>query len=510
MSATTVMPAASPRRPARKATSKAAAAATADGSTARTLPLDQLVDHPDNPRSAMTDVEQLAATIEGDGGLLQAIVVAPLHLILGPGAVDDGRFVIVAGHRRRAAVAHLGWTEVRCEVRTDLDSDSIRGAMLTENMQRVDLTPLEEAYAFDRLQGDGWSQRRIAEVAGCTQPHVSKRLSLLKLAPPIRGAVEAGTLPVADALTLGTVKGERSQARAYERLTTTKHGYRQAVDAIAAVKEENQAVARETAFELACNEVSDNGWPRVKDRPQYGSSEQLHDAKAIKAHQKAPACYVVYVNDYGQLGHFCIKPKVHAKAAAANPHAEKERRDKRERKTAMDLRTVAAERASWHPLPAADLLEQLTALAFGGSFLHSGSHGMAAGWLRALYPMYPEAGYACSREVERSGDARVRGQYLRGILLGDAESRARDLHGRWDASTGRYLHRLHKLAGYSPTDWERERLREQVGIVDVDGFLAADDPAVHLPGQPTLHAELGTEPANGQPVEHVHVDGDLL
>jgi ParB/RepB/Spo0J family partition protein len=507
VSAATVMPAASATRRPKKAAAAAAPSATPQGSPAvRNIALTLLDDHPDNPRSSLTAIEELAQTIAGDGGLLQALVVVPSHRLFGAGAVDDGRFTIVAGHRRRAAVTQLGWTEVRCEVREDLDARAVRGAMLTENLQRVDLTPLEEAEAFDKLVGDGWSQRAIAAAAGCTQPQVSKRLLLLRLEASVQQAVRDGSLSVADAVEIGKLPEARSQKRAYERMRGL-HSYR-SMSVVDALREEQREVAREERYEQACSQVKASGWSRVTSRPAYSTAEELRRPKELAAHQKGPlACHAVYVETSGAVTHYCTAPKRHGgKAKDTSPQAEKERRDKRERKRAMELRAAAAAMLAAAAIDRDEVLEQLTDLAFVG-WIHSGAHVFATEWLRAGgWANLPSVPYSARQFVAASSDEKLRSRFLGALLLGHCEGGIRELHRRWGRQEALYLHRLTLRTRYSPTDWERERLRDQCGILDVEAFLSSADPLPHLPGQPTLHDDLGTEPAT----QTVALTGDLL
>lgn len=509
MSAATVMPAASSTRRPRKAAAKTAPPAMpTDSPAARLIPLVQLDSHPDNPRVDLTDIEQLADNIR-EVGLLQALLVVPTHRLFGLDGLDDGRYTIVAGHRRHAAVAHLGWTEVRCEVDNQRDARSIRAAMLAENMQRVDLTPLEQAEYFDKLVGDGWSQRDIAAAAGCTQGQVSKRLSLLRLEPTVQQAVRDEQLPVADAVEIGKLATPRSQKRAYERMRGL-HGHGMKRSVLDAISDEQRAVAQEETYEQACAQVKASGWPRVTNRPSYDKAETLYRAPEQKAHQKGPLpCYAVYVETNGGISHYCTKPSAHrGKAKDTSPQAEKERRDKRERKRAMEARAAAAAMLATVAVGRDEVLEQLTDLAFAG-WIHSGAAGFATEWLRAGgWSGLPSDPFAARQFVARSADEKLRSRFLGALLLGHCEAGARELHRRWGSQEALYLHRLTLRTGYSygPTEWERERLREQCGILDVDAFLAAIDPTAHLSGQPTLHDDLGTEPATTT----VDVSGDLL
>jgi ParB/RepB/Spo0J family partition protein len=122
-----------------------------------------------NPRLRLRDIDELAASIAAYG-LLQAVVVRP----------TDGRYVLVAGHRRLAAVQSLGWTRVPATVREVDDSDAYV-LTLVENLQRNDLSPREEAQALEVLIRErSWSTRQVAAAVHRSAAYVSKRLRVFE------------------------------------------------------------------------------------------------------------------------------------------------------------------------------------------------------------------------------------------------------------------------------------------------------------------------------------------
>jgi len=168
----------------------------------RAIPIGLLHPNPDNPRADLGDVDELAQSIRENGGrLLQPLVVVPAAIYRDtPAPTDADRFVVIAGHRRLAACQLLDLPDVDCIVRDDLVGPAARIAMLVENLQRVDLTALEEAQAFDALQTLGLSQRDIAGRVGRNQSHISKRLGLLRLSDTGRDLLAAGTLTLDQAV----------------------------------------------------------------------------------------------------------------------------------------------------------------------------------------------------------------------------------------------------------------------------------------------------------------------
>jgi ParB/RepB/Spo0J family partition protein len=198
----------------------------------RTIPLALIDPHPDNPRTDVGDVEELAQSIRENGGrLLQPIVVVPAVKHRAgenelPDDRDDGRYVVIAGHRRRAACELLALSDVDCIVRDDLIGPTARIAMLVENLQRVDLSALEEAQAFEALQQLGLKQRDIADRVGRNQSHISKRLGLLKLDDDARKLLADGTLSLEQAVTVAKMPKAVQAGIAADIATDIKTGTR--------------------------------------------------------------------------------------------------------------------------------------------------------------------------------------------------------------------------------------------------------------------------------------------
>ncbi len=102
------------------------------GGELRWLPIDQIVPALDNPRQALTDLNDLAASIRAVG-LLTPVIVED---------IGDGTYRLVVGHRRHAAARIAELTELPALVRS-FDPFARKTASLVENGQRVNLTPLE-------------------------------------------------------------------------------------------------------------------------------------------------------------------------------------------------------------------------------------------------------------------------------------------------------------------------------------------------------------------------------
>jgi ParB/RepB/Spo0J family partition protein len=174
----------------------AAAVATPAGGGAgpATVPLALIDADPDNLRADVGDVTELAQSIQ-ELGVLQPVLLR---------RTPDGRYALVAGHRRRAGAEAAGLAEIPAVVQDDM-SDTVRDlAMLVENLQREDLTALEEARGYQRVlaRKDVGGQSGLAKKIGRSQGHISKRLALLKLPADTLARIDAGKLAVTDAAEL--------------------------------------------------------------------------------------------------------------------------------------------------------------------------------------------------------------------------------------------------------------------------------------------------------------------
>ncbi|NAZ84581.1 ParB/RepB/Spo0J family partition protein [Kineococcus indalonis] len=186
---------------------------------AEVLALDprQIAEHPDNPREALSDLDGLVSSMR-ELGVLQPLIVVPReeHLAAHPHHaehVGEKPWVVLAGHRRRAAALEAGLPTVPALTRADLaDKRSATRIFLAENVHRQQLAPLEEARAFSVLVDLGLSQRTIATENGVSQAHVSKRLRLLKLPAHLQDALRSGELAIGDALVLADAPAQDRDA----------------------------------------------------------------------------------------------------------------------------------------------------------------------------------------------------------------------------------------------------------------------------------------------------------
>lgn len=172
-----------------------------DGQVLEQVPLSRLRSDPDNPRVAVGDVTELAASM-AEAGLLQPIVAR---------RTPGGQLVVVAGHRRLAAARALKWRTVATVIRADMRPDEVLAAMLIENGHRRDLDPIEEARGLARLQAQagGCTHAELGRRVGRHQTHVSARLALLALSAEDQAAVRAGAMKLVEATTKARLNAGR-------------------------------------------------------------------------------------------------------------------------------------------------------------------------------------------------------------------------------------------------------------------------------------------------------------
>ena len=127
-------------------------------------------------------------------GVLQPILVRPSE--------TEGRYIIVAGERRWRAARIAGLSEIPAIVREFTEEESSQVALI-ENLQREDLSPIEEAKAYKRLKTVyGMTQESISKVVGKSRSAVANSLRLLDLEPECVEALESGEITVGHAKAL--------------------------------------------------------------------------------------------------------------------------------------------------------------------------------------------------------------------------------------------------------------------------------------------------------------------
>lgn len=155
------------------------------------VPLQQIGTHPSNPRFDAVADDDMVASVEAQG-ILTPVTLAP--------ALAGEGYVLIGGHRRLDAATKAGLTQLPAIIREDLVTEGQQvEAMLVENLHRVDLTPVEEAQAYEQLTLFGMGVADIASATGRAVSTVKSRLKLNGLPEAAKAKVHAGDATLLDA-----------------------------------------------------------------------------------------------------------------------------------------------------------------------------------------------------------------------------------------------------------------------------------------------------------------------
>ena len=157
------------------------------------LPLSQIRPNPYQPRQDVDPValEELKASIR-QAGLLQPVVVRS----------REGGYELIAGERRMRACQALGWERIPA-VKRDVDDRTVLTLALIENLQRDDLSPVDEARGYDRLLAEfSLTQQDVADAVGRDRSTIANALRLLKLPEPVLQMLHENVLSVGHARAL--------------------------------------------------------------------------------------------------------------------------------------------------------------------------------------------------------------------------------------------------------------------------------------------------------------------
>lgn len=186
--------------------------------------VDDISPNPQQPRTSF-DEESLASLADS---IATVGVLQPIVLRRNPG----GGYVLVAGERRWRAARRAGLTEIPAVIRSGDDAASLTEA-LVENLQRSDLTPLEEAAAYQQLLEDfGMTHDEVGRRVGKSRAAVSNTLRLLGLPASIQGMVERGELAAGHARALAAIDDRAFAEHIAKRAVAEGWSVRQVEDAV--------------------------------------------------------------------------------------------------------------------------------------------------------------------------------------------------------------------------------------------------------------------------------------
>jgi len=184
------------------------------------LPIHKIENNPGQPRRDFDEIalQDLAESI-AIHGVIQPLTVRQL---------ESGYYQIIAGERRWRAARMAGLSEIPAVV-VEADDKKAMELALIENLQRQDLNPVEEALGYQSLIADyGLTQEEAANRVGKSRPAVANALRLLSLSPAVLEKVREGILSAGHARAILTVKSERKQLEAAQKIAALDLSVRQA------------------------------------------------------------------------------------------------------------------------------------------------------------------------------------------------------------------------------------------------------------------------------------------
>ena len=184
------------------------------------LPIYKVEPNPDQPRQDF-DEEELQALADSitEHGIIQPLTVRE---------TTSGYYQIIAGERRWRAARIANIQEIPVVI-IEADDKKAMELALIENLQRQDLNPVEEALGYRSLMDDyGLTQEEAAKQVGRSRPAVANALRLLGLCPQVLDKVRAGELTAGHARAVLTLKSDRKQIEAAQKIIALGLSVRQA------------------------------------------------------------------------------------------------------------------------------------------------------------------------------------------------------------------------------------------------------------------------------------------
>ncbi|OGH66315.1 MAG: hypothetical protein A3B90_01295 [Candidatus Magasanikbacteria bacterium RIFCSPHIGHO2_02_FULL_41_13] len=174
------------------------------------IPLSEIVPNEEQPRRFFSEeeLEDLVQSIK-EHGVLQPITVTEK---------EDGGYEIIAGERRFRACQRAGLATVPALVRTVNRQEKLEIALI-ENIQRENLNPIEEAFAYKRLMSQFYlTQEQVAQKVGKSRPVIANTIRLLDLPDKIQNALMDGSLSTGKARAILSLRSSEEQLAAFESM----------------------------------------------------------------------------------------------------------------------------------------------------------------------------------------------------------------------------------------------------------------------------------------------------
>lgn len=219
------------------------------------LKLSELEAHPDNPRKNIGDVSELADSIR-ESGIMQNLTVVPF----------EGKYRVVIGHRRMAAAKMAGLTEVPCAIAV-MDYKTQIATMLTENMNRSDLTVVEQAEGIQMMFDFGESIEEISKKTGFSQSTVRKRLTVAGLPHDETIAAEERGGTLEDFIKVSKIEDKKEREKLLKSIGTSNFAWN-----LQSAEREQKINKKKPVIEKWCKK---QGFEKLKETQRYSSAYEV-------------------------------------------------------------------------------------------------------------------------------------------------------------------------------------------------------------------------------------------
>jgi len=222
----------------------------------RQIPIDHIEANPEQPRIAFNEdsLRELSASIR-EHGVLQPILVRPL---------GRDRYQLIAGERRWRASRAAGRETIPALVE-EIDDDTALEISIIENLQREDLSPLDEASMYDRMIRDhGYSVRKLAQKLGKDKGYLENRLRLADAPDEIRELVSVRKDTVSHAYELLKVEDPKKRRKLAQQVASGE---------LSLVKLRERIEGRATRRRAETEEEAEDGWDEAAEAEDQERAE---------------------------------------------------------------------------------------------------------------------------------------------------------------------------------------------------------------------------------------------
>lgn len=442
-----------------------------DGKKPLDVPLTKIAPHPLNhpsrsePQPGDPKWEELVSSVRITGNKIPGLAVPRAEFLASrptlASRLGDAEYVLIYGHRRRAALISAGRETISVLVDPAvMADDGDLDAMTLENLGRLDLTELAEAEIYARYSEElGMSQRGIAERLGVDQGTVSRRLALLLLSPEAQRAVDDKSLRIAvaaalsGALPYGPVRRWQKSADPAQNSAERRTAQNAALGLILSQNmDAKNAVERVLAEERSRAKAAEEGLTLIDPADRFGGGAARHrlasDA-AVQRARKQGSLLAAIEQAQGTLVYYTAEIETPTEEPAAAEEPAEQRGDRRPACIELAQRVPSREVVG-------DLLvdQLLHGVESPNVQLWRAANDLAQG---ADLPIQGKSAAELRTASLAETDPRRRTEIAWLLAIARAEMHSQR-HATWTSGEETFVKLLIDRTSYVPTQWESDQL----------------------------------------------------